>query len=130
TVVPDLTDEKQLIVVAHDLSPADMLLFKQHAFGGFVTDVGGVTSHTAIVARSLNIPALVGLHHARHMIRENDLLIVDSLQGVLGVDPDPVVLGEYRLRQSQNGQERQTMKRLKAAPSATLDGAPVEPVAQ
>ena len=118
--------EHDLIVVAHDLSPADMILFKRHKFGGFVTDVGGVTSHTAIVARSLNIPALVGLHHARHMIRENDLLIVDGLQGVLVVDPDPVVLGEYRLRQSQHGLERQKLKRLKSTPSATLDGTPVE----
>jgi len=118
--------EHNLIVVAHDLSPADMILFKRHKFGGFVTDVGGVTSHTAIVARSLNIPALVGLHHARHMIRENDLLIVDGLQGVLVVDPDPVVLGEYRLRQTQHGLERQKLKRLKSTPSATLDGTPVE----
>jgi len=118
--------ERNLIVVAHDLSPADMILFKRHQFGGFVTDVGGVTSHTAIVARSLNIPALVGLHHARHMIRENDLLIVDGLQGVLVVDPDAVVLGEYRLRQSQHRLERQKLKRLKTTPSATLDGTPVE----
>ena len=118
--------EGNLIVVAHDLSPADMILFKRHQFGGFVTDVGGVTSHTAIVARSLNIPALVGLHHARHMVRENDLLIVDGLQGVLVVDPDPVVLGEYRLRQSQHQLERQKLKRLKTTPSATLDGTPVE----
>jgi phosphotransferase system enzyme I (PtsI) len=118
--------EGDLIVVAHDLSPADMILFKRHKFGGFVTDVGGVTSHTAIVARSLNIPALVGLHHARQMIRENDLLIVDGIQGVLVVDPDPLVLGEYRLRQSQYGLERQKLKRLKSTPSATLDGTPVE----
>ena len=118
--------ETDLIVVAHDLSPADMILFKRHKFGGFVTDVGGVTSHTAIVARSLNIPAIVGLHHARDMVRENDLLIVDGLQGVLIVDPDPVVLNEYRLRQSAHGLERQKLKRLKTTPSATLDGTPVE----
>jgi phosphoenolpyruvate-protein phosphotransferase (PTS system enzyme I) len=124
--VPLPSAEGNLIVVAHDLSPADMILFKRHKFGGFVTDVGGVTSHTAIVARSLNIPALVGLHHARHMIRENDMLIVDGLQGVLVVDPDAVVLGEYRLRQSQHGLERQKLKRLKSTPSATLDGTPVE----
>ena len=123
---PPASAEGNLIVVAHDLSPADMILFKRHKFGGFVTDVGGVTSHTAIVARSLNIPALVGLHHARQTIRENDVLIVDGLQGVLVVDPDPVVLGEYRLRQSQHGLERQKLKRLKATPSATLDGTPVE----
>ena len=118
--------ETDLIVVAHDLSPADMILFKRHKFGGFVTDVGGVTSHTAIVARSLNIPAIVGLHHARDMVRENDLLIVDGIQGVLIVDPDPVVLNEYRLRQSAHGLERQKLKRLKTTPSATLDGTPIE----
>jgi phosphotransferase system enzyme I (PtsI) len=123
---PAADAEKNLIVVAHDLSPADMLLFKRHQFGGFVTDVGGVTSHTAIVARSLNIPALVGLHHARQMIRENDLLIVDGMQGVLVVDPDPLVLAEYRLRQSQHELERQKLKRLRSTPSATLDGTPIE----
>jgi phosphotransferase system enzyme I (PtsI) len=123
---PPASAEGNLIVIAHDLSPADMILFKRHKFGGFVTDVGGVTSHTAIVARSLNIPALVGLHHARQMIRENDVVIVDGIQGVLVVDPDPVVLGEYRLRQSQHGLERQKLKRLKSTPSATLDGTPVE----
>jgi phosphotransferase system enzyme I (PtsI) len=126
TVAPDLTDETQLIVVAHDLSPADMLLFKQHAFGGFVTDVGGVTSHTAILARSLNIPAIVGLHHARHMIREGDLLIVDGIQGVLIVDPDAIVLAEYQLKQSQHELERKKLKRLRTTPAATLDGVPVE----
>ena len=123
---PPASAEGNLIVIAHDLSPADMILFKRHKFGGFVTDAGGVTSHTAIVARSLNIPALVGLHHARQMIRENDVVIVDGIQGVLVVDPDPVVLGEYRLRQSQHGLERQKLKRLKSTPSATLDGTPVE----
>jgi len=123
---PPPSAEKDLIVVAHDLSPADMLLFKRHRFGAFVTDVGGVTSHTAIVARSLDIPAIVGLHHARDMIREGDTLIVDGIQGVLVVDPDPLVLAEYRLRQSQHGLERQKLKRLRSTPSATLDGTPVE----
>jgi phosphotransferase system enzyme I (PtsI) len=123
---PSRSAEANMIVVAHDLSPADMILFKRHKFGAFVTDVGGVTSHTAIVARSLNIPALVGLHRARDMVRENDLLIVDGLQGVLVVDPDPLVLNEYKLRQSQHALERQKLKRLKATPSATLDGTPIE----
>jgi phosphotransferase system enzyme I (PtsI) len=120
------TEEQKLIVVAHDLSPADMILFKRHHFGGFVTDVGGVTSHTAIVARSLGIPALVGLHHARQAISEGELLIVDGVQGVLVVNPDPLVLSEYRLRQSQIGIERQKLKRLKLTPAATLDGTPVD----
>ena len=120
------TEEEKLIVVAHDLSPADMILFKRHHFGGFVTDVGGVTSHTAIVARSLGIPALVGLHHARPTISEGELLIVDGVQGVLVINPDPLVLAEYRLRQSQLGIERQKLKRLKSTPAATLDGTPVD----
>jgi phosphotransferase system enzyme I (PtsI) len=123
---PPAAEEQEMIVVAHDLSPADMILFKRHHFGGFVTDVGGVTSHTAIVARSLGIPAIVGLHHAFQTIAERELLIVDGTQGVLIVNPDPVVLAEYRLRQSQLGLERQRLKRLKSTPAATLDGTPVE----
>jgi phosphotransferase system enzyme I (PtsI) len=121
-----LSEEEKLIVVAHDLSPADMILFKRHHFGGFLTDVGGVTSHTAIVARSLGIPAIVGLHHARQTISEGELLIVDGVQGVLLVNPDPQVLAEYRLRQSALGLEREKLKRLKSTPAATLDGTPVE----
>ena len=123
---PRRAEEHQLIVVAHDLSPADMLLFKGHEYGGFVTDVGGVTSHTAILARSLNIPALVGLHHARSMIREGELLIVDGIQGLLVVNPDPLVLAEYRLRQSQHGIERAKLKRLRTTRATTLDGTAVD----
>jgi phosphotransferase system enzyme I (PtsI) len=123
---PALSEEKELVVVAHDLSPADMILFKRHRFGGFVTDVGGVTSHTAIVARSLGIPAIVGLHDARHMISEGETLIVDGQSGVLIVNPDPLVLAEYRLRESLLGLERQRLKRLKSTPAATIDGTPIE----
>jgi phosphotransferase system enzyme I (PtsI) len=125
-VEPALSEEQKLIVVAHDLSPADMILFKRHHFGGFVTDVGGVTSHTAILARSLNIPAVVGLHHARQLIREGELLIVDGEHGVLIVDPDPIVLSEYQLRQSQLELERQKLKRLKSTPAATIEGTRIE----
>ena len=121
-----LSEERKLIVVAHDLSPADMILFKRHHFGGFVTDAGGITSHTAILARSLGIPAIVGLHIARQTIREKELLIVDGEQGVLIVDPDPLVLAEYQLRQSQLDLERQKLRRLKSARAATVDGTAVE----
>ncbi len=118
--------EENVVVVAHDFSPADMILFKQHQFAAFVTDLGGVTSHTAIVARSLGLPAIVGLHHARQMIRENELLIVDGAEGVLIVNPDDRVLAEYRLKQSALQIERQKLKRLRSTPAATLDGTPVE----
>jgi phosphotransferase system enzyme I (PtsI) len=123
---PEASEEQKLIVVAHDLSPADMILFKRHRYGGFVTDVGGVTSHTAIVARSLGIPALVGLHHARQTISEGELLIVDGVQGLLVVNPDPAVLAEYRTRQQQLKAARQRLKLLKKTPAATLDGTPIE----
>ncbi|HEY3074499.1 MAG TPA: phosphoenolpyruvate--protein phosphotransferase [Burkholderiales bacterium] len=123
---PAVSEEQKLIVVAHDLSPADMILFKRHRYGGFVTDVGGVTSHTAIVARSLAIPAIVGLHHAFQTISEGELLIVDGERGLLVVNPDPVVLAEYRERQADLKAERQRLKRLKKTRAATLDGTPIE----
>jgi len=123
---PAISEEEKLIVVAHDLSPADMILFKKHHFGGFVTDVGGVTSHTAIVARSLGIPAIVGLHHARQMISEGETVIVDGTQGLLIVNPDPIVLAEYRTRQAELKAERKRLRRLKSTPAATVDGTPIE----
>ena len=125
-VEPALSEEEKLIVVAHDLSPADMILFKRHHFGGFVTDVGGVTSHTAIVARSLGIPAIVGLHHARETIAEGEVLIVDGTQGLLIVNPDPLVLAEYRARQDELKAEKKRLRRLKSTPAATVDGTPIE----
>ena len=123
---PAVSEEQKLIVVAHDLSPADMILFKRHRYGGFVTDVGGVTSHTAIVARSLAIPAIVGLHHAFQTISEGELVIVDGERGLLVVNPDPVVLAEYRERQAELKAERQRLKRLKKTRATTQDGTPVE----
>ena len=84
------------IVVAHDLSPADTIHFKDSQISGFVTDVGGATSHTAIVARSLGIPAVVGLRHIRHIARDDDIVIIDGMRGVAIIDPDERVLEEYR----------------------------------
>ena len=119
-------DEQNLIMVAHDLSPADVIQFKHHQFASFITDLGGSTSHTAIVARSLNIPSIVALHHARQLIRENELLIVDGTQGVIIVDPDPQALAEYKLRQHQWDLERQKLKRLRDTRATTLDAFEVQ----
>lgn len=118
--------DRNLVLVAHDLSPADVVLFKQHQFASFVTDLGGATSHTAIIARSLNIPCIVALHHARQLVRENEIIIVDGTQGVVIIDPDPRVLAEYQLRQREFGLERQKLKRLRDTPARTLDGADIE----
>jgi len=117
--------DAEMILVARDLSPADVILFREHPFAAFVTDMGGATSHTAIIARSLAIPAIVALHHSRTLIREDELLIVDGTQGVIIVNPDRAVLAEYRLRQNQARLEKEKLKRLKSAPAATLDGTPV-----
>jgi phosphotransferase system enzyme I (PtsI) len=117
---------EQSLLVAHDLSPADIVSFKRHRFAGFLTDVGGATSHTAIVARSLGIPALVALHRARALIREDDLLIVDGEQGVVIVNPDPSALAEYRLKQEALQLERAKLQRLRPMRASTLDRVEVE----
>ena len=118
--------EDAAILVARDLSPADVILFREHPFAAFVTDMGGATSHTAIVARSMAIPAIVALHHARSMIREDELIIVDGTQGVVIVNPDRYVLAEYRLKQTHARAEKEKLKRLRTSPAATLDGTPIQ----
>jgi phosphotransferase system enzyme I (PtsI) len=97
----DDTVDVPLILVAHDLSPADMLQFKQSVFAGFITDVGGKTSHTAIVARSLDIPAVVGARWSSQLMRQDDWVIIDGDAGVVVVDPSPIILAEYGFKQRQ-----------------------------
>ncbi len=117
--------EETLVVVAHDLSPADVISFKEHRFASFITDVGGATSHTAILARSMAIPSVVGLENARSLIRDGEMLIVDGLRGVVIVNPDERVLEEYQLRKNQIELEETKLKRLKNAKSQTIDGVDV-----
>ena len=124
--LPAVVAEEQTILVAHDLSPADVIQFKNHHYGAFLTDVGGATSHTAIVARSLNVPAVVATHNARQLIRDSEMLIVDGHAGVVVVNPDRAVLAEYRLKQTQLDLERQKLKRLRGKPAETIDGHHVE----
>jgi phosphotransferase system enzyme I (PtsI) len=125
-VPPATGNGTDMIMVAHDLSPADLLQLKSHQFAAFITDLGGATSHTAIIARGLNTPCVVGLHHARELMRENDMLIVDGAQGVIIINPDKQILAEYRLRQSQIGLEKQKLRRLRTARADTLDGTHIE----
>jgi phosphotransferase system enzyme I (PtsI) len=125
-LLPDDAPDTALVLVAHDLSPADMLQFKQSVFAGFVTDVGGKTSHTAIVARSMDIPAVVGARAASQLVRQDDCVIIDGDAGVLIVDPSPIILAEYRFRQRQTELERERLSRLRHTPAITLDGIKVE----
>ena len=115
-----------LVLIAHDLSPADMLQFKQSVFAGFVTDVGGKTSHTAIVARSLDIPAVVGARSASNVVRQDDWVIIDGDAGVMIVDPSPIILADYGFKQRQAELERGRLSRLRHTPAVTLDGQKVE----
>ena len=118
--------EAPLVLVAQDLSPADMLQFKSKVFAGFVTAVGGKTSHTAIVARSMDIPAVVGARGASQLIRQDDWVIIDGNAGVVIVDPTPMILAEYGFRQRQNELERERLSRLRFTPSLTMDEQKVE----
>ncbi|MDD2809606.1 phosphoenolpyruvate--protein phosphotransferase [Rhodoferax sp.] len=122
----DDTVDVPLILIAHDLSPSDMLQFKQSVFAGFVTDVGGKTSHTAIVARSLDIPAVVGARLASHLIRQDDWVVIDGDAGVVVVDPSPIILAEYGFKQRQGELQRGRLMRLLHTPSVTMDGQKIE----
>ena len=127
--VHDFGGDEPLVLVACDIAPADMLSFKRSVFKGFVTDVGGKTSHTAIVARSMDIPAVVGARQASNLIRQDDCIIIDGDAGLVIVDPSPIVLEEYRFRQRQSELERSRLARLRHTPAVTLDGERVELVA-
>ncbi|HSV52019.1 MAG TPA: phosphoenolpyruvate--protein phosphotransferase [Burkholderiaceae bacterium] len=122
----DDTVDVPLVLIAHDLSPADMLQFKQSVFAGFVTDVGGKTSHTAIVARSMDIPAVVGARGSSQVVRQDDWVIIDGDAGVVIGDPSAIILAEYGFKQRQAELERERLSRLRHTPAVTLDGQKVE----
>ena len=114
------------ILIAHDLSAADTLFFKDQRIEGFVTDIGGPTSHTAILGRSLNIPSVIGVGNARQLISEHEWVIVDGIQGVLIIDPDELVLAEYRLRLKHYCSRLRALNKIKKTAAATLDGEEIE----
>lgn len=122
----DDTVDVPLVLIAHDLSPADMLQFKQSVFAGFITDVGGKTSHTAIVARSMDIPAVVGARTSSQLVRQDDWIIIDGDAGVVIVDPSPIILAEYGFKQRQGELERGRLQRLLHTPAVTMDGEKVQ----
>ena len=125
-LLADIDADTPLILIAHDLSPADMLQFKSSVFAGFVTDVGGKTSHTAIVARSLDIPAVVGARTASQLVRQDDWVIIDGDAGIMVVDPTPIILEEYSFKQRQEQLARAKLSRLRHTPTITLDGVKIQ----
>lgn len=124
-MLPDMSSEidiNSLIVVAHDISPGDMLKLRGGRFAAFVTDLGGPTSHTAIVARSMNVPAVVGLGNVRSLVHDRDMLIVDGENGLVYVNPTPEILAFYQRKQEAFIQERAELILSKDEPAITLDG--------
>lgn len=114
------------VLIAHDLSPADTVLFKEQHITAFVTDAGGPTSHTAILGRSLDIPSVIGLHNARKLITENEIVIVDGINGILIIDPDEVVLNEYRRLAREYRSHKRELNKIKKTAATTADGINIE----
>ncbi len=122
-------DGEKLILVAHDLAPADMLQLRDRSdvsLAGFVTELGGPTSHTAILARRLGLPAVLGAGGARDEVQEHDLVIVDADAGKLIVNPDAGELAEYRRRAKSEADARMELRKLKGKIARTKDGIAVE----
>ena len=111
-----------LVVVAHDISPADMIRLRGGRFAGFATDLGGPTSHTAIVARSMDVPAVVGLGGVRSLVRDGDVVVVDGVRGTVLVNPSALALEQYRALQKRYAEERLVLAQLKDVPAETQDG--------
>ena len=114
------------IVLADDLTPADTVLMQHHGIKGFATEYGGPTSHTAILARSLGTPAIVGINHLMRFIKEDDNVILDGTNGVVLIDPDEITLEHYRNLQQQEEDYYLSLIKIKSAPSITLDQIPID----
>lgn len=114
------------VLVTHDLSPADLIQFKESNFSGFITEVGSNTSHTAIIGRNLEIPAVVGVGYARQLIRDEDLVIVDGIQGVLIINPDPLIIREYKRLQKEWLASKAKLKQIRKEGTITLDGVKID----
>ena len=110
------------IVISDDLTPADTLMMQHQKVAGFVTEFGGPLSHTAILARNLGIPAIVGVHNARQLIHPTEQLILDGHYGVVIGDPDARSLKHYRKRRQSNLERQQRLNQLINKPAVTKDG--------
>ena len=126
---PKVAEGERLILIARDLAPADVLHLRGRAefdVGGFVTELGGPTSHTAIMARSLGLPAVLGLAGAREAVAEGDLVVIDAEAGRLHIVPEASALADFRQRLRQQVEHRTRLRRLKGKIARTKDGIAVE----
>ncbi len=114
-------EDSRMVLVAEDITPADIILLHQQGLAAFVTEYGGPLSHTAILARSLGIPAIVGLHHARRLLEDGETIIIDGLAGHALAAPDTAALDFYRRRQRRDNRYRRMLGKLKGQPALSLD---------
>ncbi len=124
---PDRSEDADLrgcVVIAHDLSPADTVVLR-HKVAAFVTEYGGPMSHTAILARSLNIPTVVGVHKVTDYFRQGETVVVDGEAGIVLADVDTSILAHYRQRMRVLEERRGHLRRLVGEPSLSADGIPV-----
>jgi phosphotransferase system enzyme I (PtsI) len=117
---------KNKIIIAGDLTPADTVLMQHYGIAAFATEFGGPTSHTAILARSLGIPAIVGLHNARRFIKNSDQAIIDGSTGTVLINPDKKTQLFYEKKQKEVKRYYSSLKKLKNAPTESIDGITVE----
>lgn len=118
--------KEKVIVVAYDLSPSDTAMMHRKYVIGFATDIGGRTSHTAIMAKSLEIPAVVGLDSATRKIRNGDMLIVDGRHGVVIVNPTVSEISKYKEELNRYHEFNRSLQKFRALPCVTLDGRRIE----
>ncbi|MEN3037794.1 MAG: phosphoenolpyruvate--protein phosphotransferase [Candidatus Kryptonium sp.] len=128
-VIRNIQQEKWLsrfdtsrIVVAENLTPADTLLFSRNQVLGYATDLGGITSHTAILARALRIPAVVGLKEATRFIKTGDTVILDGYKGILIINPEQHLIDEYREKAKRISELEKQLEHFKSLPAETIDG--------
>ncbi len=124
--IPDSYSHKNIIVVAHDISPTEVIQFRERDFAGFITDVGGTTSHTAIIARSLNVPSVVALHDARRLIKEGEQLIVDGSNGIVMASPSKNIFREYHQKKNDIEKKQKVLKKIKNEPCISKDGKKID----
>ena len=126
-LLDEIPDEhlKNKVIVADDLTPADTVLMQHYGIAAFATEFGGGTSHTAILARNLRIPAVVGLHNAKKLMKNDDIAILDGSAGIVLINPDKNILDHYQKKQKEVKKYYSSLKKIKDAPAKSIDGIPI-----
>lgn len=122
---PSMIDE-EVIVIAEDLTPSDTVQLNAQFVKGFITDIGGRTSHSAILARTLEIPAVVGAQNAMATIRNGQTVIIDGLEGKIIIDPDSATIQQFEQEKSAYDAQKAEWAKLKDEPTLSADGQHVE----